>query len=60
MPREPKAWFNRQTRWWSTDIAGKRYKLVPGKPGDERRKTPTKEAINALTNLLSKCAVSPV
>jgi integrase len=59
MPREPKAWFNKQTKWWSTDIAGKRHKLVPGKPGDERRKTPTKEAIETLSKLLAECAVNP-
>jgi integrase len=59
MPREPKAWFNKQTRWWSTDIAGKRHKLVPGKPGDERRKTPTQDAIEALSKLLGECALNP-
>ena len=59
MPREPKAWFNKQTRWWSTDIAGKRHKLLPGKPGDERRKTPTLEATDALSRLLAQCAINP-
>lgn len=59
MPREPKAWFNKQTRWWSTDIAGRRHKLVPGKPGDERRKTPTKQATDALVVLLDQCAINP-
>jgi integrase len=59
MPREPRAWFNKQTKWWSTDIAGKRYKLVIGKPGDERRKTPTQEATDALSKLLGECAVNP-
>lgn len=59
MPREPKAWFNKQTRWWSTDIAGRRHKLVPGKPGDERRKTPPREAAEALARLLAECALNP-
>jgi len=59
MPREPKAWFNKQTGWWSTDIAGKRHKLVPGKRGDERRKTPTQEATDALSKLLAECALNP-
>jgi hypothetical protein len=59
MPREPKPWFNRQTGWWSTDLAGARYKLVRGKPGDERRKTPTKEATEALAALLAQCALNP-
>jgi hypothetical protein len=59
MPCEPKAWFNKQTRWWSTDIAGKRHKLVPGKPGDVRRKTPTQEATEALSGLLAECALNP-
>lgn len=59
MPREPKAWFNKQTGWWSTDIAGKRHKLVPGKFGDERRKTPTKEAAEALARLLAECTLNP-
>lgn len=59
MPREPKTWFNKQTRWWSTDIAGRRHKLVPGKPGDERRKTPTQEATDALSRLLAECSMNP-
>jgi integrase/recombinase XerD len=59
MPREPKAWFNKQTGWWSTDIAGKRHKLVPGKRGDARRKTPTQEATDALSKLLGECALNP-
>lgn len=59
MPREPKAWFNKQTGWWSTDIARKRYKLVEGKPGDERRKTPPKAAVEALSKLLEQCALNP-
>lgn len=59
MPREPKAWLNKQTGWWSTDIAGKRHKLVQGKRGDERRKTPPKAATDALSALLKQCAVNP-
>jgi hypothetical protein len=59
MPREPKARFNKQTGWWSTDIAGKRHKLVSGKRGDERRKTPTQEASDALSRLLAECALNP-
>ena len=30
MPRISKPWFNRQTGWWCTDLAGRRYKLAKG------------------------------
>jgi len=58
MPREPKAWFNKRSGWWSVDLARKRYRLAPGKPGDERRKTPTPEAKEALAALLAECAIN--
>jgi hypothetical protein len=59
MPREPKAWYNKHTGLWCTDIAGVRHKLLRGKRGDERRKTTIKEATGALSRLLSECAANP-
>ncbi len=38
MPRENEAAYNKQTKSWSTNLAGKRHKLVPR---DKRRKNPT-------------------
>jgi integrase len=59
MPREAKPWFNRHTGWWCTDIVGHRYKLVRGKPGDERRKTPPQTAWDAFQALVAQCALNP-
>ena len=58
MPREPKAWYNERSGWWSVDLARKRRRLVPGKPGDERLKAPTSEARDALAELLPECRVN--
>lgn len=41
MPRESRPWFNRQSRWWCTDIANRRHKLIVGKPDDDRCKRPS-------------------
>ncbi|MGC8640619.1 MAG: hypothetical protein ACP5XB_12160 [Isosphaeraceae bacterium] len=59
MPRVAKPWFNKNTDWWCTDIAGKRVKLLKGVPSDGRRKTPPAAVLAEFHRLMAECAVNP-